>query len=108
MEINIMTVPLSWYLITAFALFGLGIYGIATKRNLIRVLISSEIAANGASIAIIAFSTYSPSFNITGQIFVLLLIALAAAQTAIVLCMVLLFHRRYQTTDLLERRTLRG
>ena len=105
-----MTVPLSWYLITAFALFGLGIYGIATKRNLIRVLISSEIAANGASIAIIAFSTYSPSgdFNITGQIFVLLLIALAAAQTAIVLCMVLLFHRRYQTVDLLERRTLRG
>jgi NADH:ubiquinone oxidoreductase subunit K len=103
-----MTVPLTWYLITAFTLFGLGIYGIATKRNLIRILISSEIAANGASIALIAFSTYSPTFNITGQAFVLFLIALAAAQTAIVLCLVMLFNRRYRTIDLLEQKTLRG
>ena len=103
-----MTIPLTWYLGLAFALFGLGIYGIATKRNLIRGLISSEIAANGASIALIAFSTYSPTFSITGQAFVLFLIALAAAQTAIVLCLVMLFSQRYRTIDLLEQRTLRG
>lgn len=103
-----MTVSLTHYLITSFALFGLGIYGIATKRNLIRILISSEIAANGASVALIAFSTYSSTFNITGQAFVLFIIALAAAQTSIVLCMAILFHRRYQSIDLLEQKTLKG
>jgi NADH:ubiquinone oxidoreductase subunit K len=103
-----MTIPLNWYLVTAFALFGIGIYGIATKRNLIRILISSEIAANGASIALIAFSTYSPTFSFTGQIFVLFLIGLAAAQTAIVLCVALLFNRRYHSVDLLTQKQLRG
>ena len=60
-------VPLSWYLVVAFMLIGLGAYGMMVKRNLIRILIGAEIMGNGVNIALVAFSLYSPVFNLTGQ-----------------------------------------
>ncbi|MHA2152673.1 MAG: NADH-quinone oxidoreductase subunit NuoK, partial [Candidatus Thorarchaeota archaeon] len=49
-------VPLSWYLVVAFILIGLGAYGMMVKRNLIRILIGAEIMGNGVNIALVAFS----------------------------------------------------
>ncbi len=93
-------VPLSWYLILAFMLIGLGGYGMMVKRNLIRILIGAEIMGNGVNIALVAMALYSPVFSFTGQGLIILVISVAAAHTALALVLMLMYHRRYDTVDL--------
>ena len=93
-------VPLSWYLVLAFMLIGLGAYGMMVKRNLIRILIGAEIMGNGVNIALVAMSLYSPAFSFTGQGLIILVISVAAAHTALALVLMLMYHRRYDTVDL--------
>lgn len=93
-------VPLSWYLVLAFMLIGLGGYGMMVKRNLIRILIGAEIMGNGVNIAIIAMSLYSPVFTFTGQGLIILVISVAAAHTALAMVLMLMYNRRYDTVDL--------
>jgi NAD(P)H-quinone oxidoreductase subunit 4L len=101
-------IPLIYYITLAITLIGIGIYGIITKRNLIRILISAEIVGNGVNILLIAFSTYFSPFAITGQTLALLIIALSAGHTAIGLALIMLFNRRYGTVDLEKARELKG
>ena len=93
-------VPLSWYLVLAFMLIGLGAYGMMVKRNLIRILIGAEIMGNGVNIALVAMSLYSPVFTFTGQGLIILIISVAAAHTALALVLMLMYNRRYHTVDL--------
>lgn len=94
-------VPLSWYLVVAFMLIGLGAYGMMVKRNLIRILIGAEIMGNGVNIALVAFALYSPTtFNLTAQGLIILVISVAAAHTALALVLMLMYNRRYGTVDL--------
>ncbi len=93
-------IPLSWYLILSFILIALGAYGMMVKRNLIRILIGAEIMGNGVNIALVTFSLYSPVFNLTGQGIIILVIAVAAAHTALALVLMLVYNRRYDTVDL--------
>ncbi|NWF95869.1 MAG: NADH-quinone oxidoreductase subunit NuoK [Candidatus Thorarchaeota archaeon] len=99
-------IPLSWYLILAFILIGLGAYGMVVKRNLIRILIGSEIMANGVNIAFVATSLYYPVFNITGQALIVLVISISAAHTALAMVLMLLYYRRYKTVDLGRRQVV--
>jgi len=93
-------IPLSWYLVLAFMLIGLGGYGMMVKRNLIRILIGAEIMGNGVNIALVAISLYSPVFSFTGQGLIILIISVAAAHTALALVLMLMYNRRYDTVDL--------
>jgi NAD(P)H-quinone oxidoreductase subunit 4L len=101
-------IPLSYYIVVALTLIGIGVYGLITKRNLIRIIISAEIIANGVNLMLIAFSLYSSSFLITGQSLALIIIALSAGHTAMGLALVMLFNRRYRTVDLEKARELKG
>jgi NADH:ubiquinone oxidoreductase subunit K len=93
-------VPLTWYLVLAFVLIGLGVYGMMVKRNLIRILIGAEIMGNGVNIALVAMALYSPEFNFTAQGLIILIISVAAAHTALALVLMLMYNRRYDTVDL--------
>ncbi|MBN2229136.1 MAG: NADH-quinone oxidoreductase subunit K [Candidatus Thorarchaeota archaeon] len=93
-------VPLSWYLVVAFILIGLGIYGMMVKRNLIRILIGAEILGNGVNIALVAVSIYSPVFTFTGQGLLMLVISVAAAHTALAMVLMLIYNQRYKSVDL--------
>jgi NADH:ubiquinone oxidoreductase subunit K len=95
-------IPLSWYLVLAFMLVGLGAYGMMVKRNLIRILVSAEIMGNGVNIALVAISLYTPVFTFTGQGLIILIISVAAAHTALAMVFMLMYHRRYNTVDLGE------
>nr|MDO8098408.1 NADH-quinone oxidoreductase subunit NuoK [Candidatus Njordarchaeota archaeon] len=101
-------IPLSYYIMVAIVLIGVGVYGITVKRNLIRILISAEIIGNGVNMILIAFSTYSILFTMTGQTLALLIIVLSAGHTALGLALIMLFNRRYRTVDLDRARELRG
>ncbi|MDF1539261.1 MAG: NADH-quinone oxidoreductase subunit K [Candidatus Thorarchaeota archaeon] len=93
-------VPLSWYLVVAFMLVGLGAYGMIVKRNLIRILIGAEIMGNGVNLALVAFAVYSDAFSFTAQGLIILVISVAAAHTALALVLMLMYNRRYGTVDL--------
>lgn len=93
-------VPLSWYLVVAFMLIGLGAYGMIVKRNLIRILIGAEIMGNGVNLALVAFAVYGGVFSFTAQGLIILVISVAAAHTALALVLMLMYNRRYGTVDL--------
>ncbi len=98
-------IPLTHYLILSAILFCIGIYGVLTKKNAIYVLMSIEIMLNAVNINFVAFSAYSG--DVSGQVFALFSIALAAAEVAIGLAIFLLLYKRYGTVELQKIRLLR-
>jgi NADH:ubiquinone oxidoreductase subunit K len=96
-------------------LFGIGIYGLVTKRNALRMLFAVELLINAANLNFIAFSQYAPflpagstATNGIGQTFVLFSIALAAAETAVILAIVVVTYRLHKDVDVSELRTMKG
>lgn len=103
-------IPLSYFLMLSAILFSIGIYGALTKRNAIIVLMSIELMLNAVNINFIAFSVYStgsPYSTNSGMVFVLLIIAIAAAEVAVGLAIFLSLYRRRGTIDLTEIKLLR-
>jgi NADH:ubiquinone oxidoreductase subunit K len=94
------------FLLVSIALVAVGIYGIVVKRNAIRMLISIEIIANAANLNLVAFSRYTG--NVQGQVFALFSIAIAAAEVAIGLGLVVIAYRLYKEIDVAEFRSMRG
>ncbi|MHC1566860.1 MAG: NADH-quinone oxidoreductase subunit NuoK [Candidatus Syntropharchaeia archaeon] len=89
-------IPMSWYLILAAILFGIGAYGIMAERNGIKVLMCLEMLLNSANINLVAFSRV----NILGQEFTLFSIAIAAAEVAVGLGILIMLFRWTKTIDL--------
>jgi len=93
-------------------LFGIGIYGLITKRNALRLLFAVEIMINAANLNFVAFEQYSPGLPgpqaALGQTFVLFSIALAAAEAAVILAIVVVAYRLHQDVDVSELKTMEG
>jgi NADH:ubiquinone oxidoreductase subunit K len=94
------------FIIVSAVLVAIGIYGLVVKRNAIRMLISIEIIANAANLSLVAFSRGLP--NAQGQIFALFSIAIAAAEVAVGLGLVIVAYRLYKEIDVAEFRSMRG
>ena len=88
------------------ALLGIGIYGLAVKRNAIRMLFAVEIIVNAANLNLIAFARFMPHSG--GQTFALFSIAIAAAEVAIGLALIIVAYRMYQNVDIADFRSLKG
>lgn len=100
-------IPLTDYLALAAVLFAIGAYGVLTKRHAVRVLMAIEIMMNAAIINLVAFSVYMPYQNISGQVFALFAIAIAAAEAAVGLAIFILVFRVHGTVDIEKIRRLR-
>jgi len=87
------------FLALGVVLFGLGLYGALTKRNIIIVLISIELMLNAANINLVAFSHFSATPNIAGQVYALFSMAIAAAEVAVGLAILLAFFRSRNSAD---------
>jgi NADH-quinone oxidoreductase subunit K len=101
------TVPLSAYLVLALILFCIGLYGALTKRNTVIVLISIELMLNAANINLVAFSKYGVIPGITGQIFALFSITIAAAEAAVGLAILIALYRNRSTVNVDEMNLLK-
>lgn len=86
-------IGLSHYLFVGVVLFGLGLFGLLTKRNLIAVLMSIELMLNSVNLNLVAFSRYTASDAVAGQVFSLFIIAVAAAEVAVGLAMAYAIYR---------------
>ena len=113
-----MSIPIWWYLIVSAALFAIGLFGALTRRNAVNVLMAVELMLNAVSLNAVAFWRYAPATvplqvggvaqtvatSVSGQVFALFIIALAAAEAAVGLALILSVYRerRTVTLDLLD------
>ena len=101
--------PLHHYLIVSALLFAIGLAGALTRRNSILVLIGIELMLNAANLNFIAFWRYGPNPEVlTGVMFVLFSIGIAAAEAAVGLALIIAFYRHYQTTNLGQIDSMKG
>lgn len=91
---------LQYFLLLAAALFCIGVFGLVTSRNAVRVLMSIELMLNAVNLNLMAFSNYLDPQEIKGQIFTIFVITIAAAEAAVGLAIVLAIYRNRDTVDM--------
>lgn len=92
-----MSVPISWYLVLAAALFAIGTVGALTRRNGIAIFLSIELMLNAANLTLVAFARQLD--DRTGQIIVFFVMAVAAAEAAVGLALFIAVFRQRHTID---------
>ncbi|MDQ1143583.1 NADH-quinone oxidoreductase subunit K [Bacillus sp. SORGH_AS 510] len=102
------SVPASAFLALALILFCIGLYGALTKRNTVIVLISIELMLNAVNINLVTFSKYGMTPSITGQIFALFAISVAAAEAAVGLAILIALYRNKKTVNIDEMDTMKN
>lgn len=95
-------VPLSWYLIVAAALFCVGLYGVLARRNAIGILMAVELMLNAVNINLLAFWRYLTPAQMSGQVFALVVLAVAAAEAAVGLALIVAIYRTRDTVNVEE------
>lgn len=91
---------IEYFLLLAAALFCIGIYGLVTSRNVVRVLMSIELLLNAVNLNLIGFSNFLDPVAIKGQVFAVFVITVAAAEAAVGLAIVLAIYRNRNTVDM--------
>ena len=94
-----MSIGLEHYLILSAILFSIGLYGALTKRNAIVILMCIEIMLNAVNIAMVAFSRFIVPTMLTGQVFVIFIIVVAAAEAAVGLAIIIAIYRSRETIE---------
>jgi NADH:ubiquinone oxidoreductase subunit K len=101
-----MGLTLNHFLILGAVLFCIGLYGAITKRNAIAVLMGIEIMLNAVNITMVGFSFFNTvkpyAGYLTGQIFAIFIITVAAAEAAVALAMIIAIYRKRDTVDVGE------
>jgi NADH-quinone oxidoreductase subunit K len=101
--------PLQGCLLVSALLFAIGLAGAVTRRNAIIVLIGIELMLNAANLNFIAFWRYGANPEaLTGVMFVIFSIAIAAAEAAVGLALIIAIYRHYQTANVDEVKDLQG
>ncbi len=94
-----MSVGLEHYLVLSAVLFSVGLYGVLSKRNAVVILMCIEIMLNAVNIALVAFSRYVVPMLLTGQIFAIFVIVVAAAEAAVGIAIIIAIYRNCQSVD---------
>lgn len=99
-------VPLNWYLLLSAAIFFIGVAGFLTRRNIIIMFMSIELMLNATNISLVAFSHYLSDMR--GQIMVFFIIAVAAAEAALGLAIIIALFRNKATVNVDEMNIMKG
>ena len=90
-------IPLSWLLIFSAALFSIGLYGVLARKNAVAILMGVELMLNAVNINLVAFWRYRAPELIAGQAFAVIVFAVAAAEVAVGLALIISIYRRRNT-----------
>ena len=99
-------VPVEYYIILSAVLFSIGVTGVLIRRNALIIFMSIELMLNSANLAIVAFSSVIKSFS--GQIFVFFVIAVAAAEVAVGLALIVEIFKSKHSIDVDQMSSLKG
>jgi len=95
-------IPLEHFLVVSAIVFSIGIYGVLTRRNAVLILMSVELMLNAASINMVAFAAYTSPQVMTGIIFAVFIITVAAAEVGLALAIILRIFRNRGTSNVDE------
>lgn len=95
---NIQGIPLNHYLIFCSVIFAIGVIGVLIRRNVIIIMMSIELMLNSVNLLLAAFSSYRG--DASGQVFVFFVMALAAAEVAVGLAIVIMVYRNTKSVDI--------
>lgn len=101
-----MTITLTHYLVLSAILFSVGLAGVLRRKNLLMLFFATEIMLNAANVAFAAISSYIG--DISGQLFALFIIAIAASEVAVGLGLLILIYKKYGTLDLDKFTVMKG
>ena len=101
-------VPLEWYLILAAVLFCIGTYGVLSRRNAVAILMGVELMLNAVNINLVAFWRFLEPAGATGRAFALFVYAVAAAEVAVGLALIIALWRTRDTVVLEDIDLLKG
>jgi NADH:ubiquinone oxidoreductase subunit K len=93
------SVGLEHYLILSAVLFSIGLYGVLAKRNAVVILMCIEIMLNAVNIALVAFSRYVVPMLLTGQIFAIFVMVVAAAEATVGIAIIIAIYRSRESID---------
>lgn len=99
-------IPVTYYLALSAILFSMGALGVLVRRNALIIFMSIELMLNAANLAFVAFARHYDNFN--GQIFVFFVMAVAAAEVAVGLALIVAIFRSRQTIDVDQMSSLKG
>lgn len=91
--------PLSWFLVVGGALFSVGLYAVLARAHAALVLIGIELMLNAVTLNLVAFATYAPGGQFTGQVVTLFVIAVAAAEVGLAIAIIMRLFRNRATVD---------
>ncbi len=94
-----MALSLESYLLLSALLFSIGLYGALTRRNAVVILMCIELMLNAVNITMVAFSSYVVPTLLTGQVFAIFVMVVAAAEVAVGLAVILAIYRGLQSVD---------
>ncbi|NLG71651.1 MAG: NADH-quinone oxidoreductase subunit NuoK [Chloroflexi bacterium] len=92
-------IPLSWFLIFSAALFSIGLFGVLSRKNAVAILMGIELMLNSININLVAFWRYQTPAQIAGQVFAVIVFAVAAAEVAVGLAIFISVYRRRRTVS---------
>jgi NADH-quinone oxidoreductase subunit K len=101
-------VPLEWILVVAAAVFCIGLFGALSRRNTVGILMGVELMFNSVNINLVAFWRYLQPDVVTGQIFALFIIVVAAAEITVGLAMIIAIYRSWLTVNVDRIDSLKG
>ncbi len=90
-------VPLSWYLTLSVAIFSIGLFGVLVRRNAVAILLGIELMLNAVNVNLAAFWRYGDINQLAGQVFVIIVFAVSAAEVAVGLALVISVYRKQNT-----------
>ena len=101
-------IPLTWYLWLSAALFCIGVFGTLARRNAVAVLMGVELMLNAVNINLLAFWRYTDVLHLTGQLFAVFVITVAAAEAAVGLALIIAIYRQRSTINVDEIDSMKG
>jgi NADH:ubiquinone oxidoreductase subunit K len=101
-------IPLNWYLALAAVLFCIGIFAVLTRRNAISILMGIELMLNAANINLVAFGRFIHPNVLSGHIFAIFVITIAAAETAVGLAIVISVYRNLEKINVDDITIMKG
>ncbi len=90
-------VPLSWWLVLSAALFSIGLFGVLSRKNAVAILLGVELMLNAVNINLVAFWRYGDLMQMAGQVFAIIVFAVAASEVAVGLALVISVYRQRKT-----------
>lgn len=102
-----MDLSILWYLVPSVIMFACGVYGFVTRKNMIAMLISIELILNSSDLNFVIFNRYLFPGSMEGMVFTIFAIAIAAAETAVAIAIIINIYRKLGNTDVSEAKQMK-